>query len=109
MYYGTKGIMGLDYEQRIDFERLRRERVTKVKTELEKTDLGCLVLFDNHNKRYATATAVASPEVCNMGRYAILPRGGDLHIFGFGSRRPDPRRIEEAWLTGGSGDRHRAP
>jgi len=85
MYYGTKGTMGVDYEQRIDFERLRKERGAKIQAELEKTDLGCLVLFDNHNKRYATATAVASPEVCNMGRYAILPRGGEPYIFGFGS------------------------
>jgi Xaa-Pro aminopeptidase len=77
--------MGVDYEERVNFDRLRRDRVAKIKTELAKTDLGCLLLFDNHNKRYATATAVASPEVDNMGRYAIVPRNGDPYIFGFGS------------------------
>ena len=85
MRFGTKGTMGVDYEQRIDFDRLRRERVAKIKAELAKTDLGCLLLFDNHNKRYATSTAVASPEVDNMGRYAIVPRNGEPFIFGFGS------------------------
>lgn len=77
--------MGVDYEERINFDRLRHERVSKIKAELEKTDLNCLLLFDNHNKRYATSTAVASPEVDNMGRYAIVPRNGEPYIFGFGS------------------------
>jgi len=85
MIHGTIGTMGVDYEERIDFTRLRRDRVAKIKVELAKTELGCLLLFDNHNKRYATSTAVASPEVDNMGRYAILPRNGEPYIFGFGS------------------------
>lgn len=85
MKYGTKGTLGVDYEQRIDFARLRKDRVRKTHEELAKTDFDCLVLFDSHNKRYATATAVASPEVDNMGRYAIVPQGGEPHIFGFGS------------------------
>lgn len=85
MKFGTKGTMGVDYEQRIDFRRLHRERLEKIQRELDKTDFSCLILFDNHNKRYATSTAVASPEVDNMGRYAIIPRNGDPYIFGFGS------------------------
>ena len=85
MKFGTKGTMGVDYEKRIDFGRLQRQRVEKIHKELEKTDFSCLILFDNHNKRYATSTAVASPEVDDMGRYAIVPRNGDPYIFGFGS------------------------
>jgi Xaa-Pro dipeptidase len=85
MRYGTKGTMGVDYEERIDFKRLRREREAKIQAEMEKTDLSCLLLFDNHNKRYATSTAVASPEVDNMGRYGVVPRDGKPYIFGFGS------------------------
>ncbi|MDO8685512.1 MAG: hypothetical protein Q7J78_02455, partial [Clostridiales bacterium] len=73
MKYGTKGMMAVDYEERINFDRMRKERVAKIKTEMEKTDFGCLILFDSGNKRYATSTAVASPEVDNMGRYAIVP------------------------------------
>ena len=85
MKYGTRGTMGVDYEKRIDFERLRKDRVDKIKAEMAKTDLGCLILFDNHNKRYATATCAMSPELDNMGRYAIIPNGGEPYIFGFGS------------------------
>ena len=85
MRFGTKGMMGVDYEERIDFNRLRRERVAKIKSAMKKTDLGCLLLFDTGNKRYATSTAVASPEVDNMARYAVVPRNGEPYIFGFGS------------------------
>jgi len=85
MKLGTQGMMAVDYEERINFDRMRKERVARIKAELEKTDLGCLLLFDSGNKRYATSTAVASPEVDNMGRYAIVPRNGEPYIFGFGS------------------------
>jgi len=85
MVYGTKGMMQVDYEQRIDFDRLRKDRLEKIHQAMKNTDLGCLVLFASENKRYATSTAVASPEVDNMGRYAIVPRDGRPYIFGFGS------------------------
>jgi len=85
MRFGTQGMMAVDYEERIDFDRMRRERVAKIMAELQKTDLGCLLLFDSGNKRYATSTAVCSPSVDNMGRYAIVPRNGEPYIFGFGS------------------------
>ena len=85
MKLGTQGMMAVDYEERINFDRLRKERVARIKAELEKTDLGCLLLCDSSNKRYATSTAVASPSVDNMGRYAIVPRNGEPYIFGFGS------------------------
>jgi Xaa-Pro aminopeptidase len=98
MKYGTKGTMGVDYEQRIDFGRLRRERHEKIQRELARTDLSCLLLFDNHNKRYATSTAVASPEVDNMGRYAIVPRGGQPYIFGFGSEAA-AERLYCPWIA----------
>ncbi len=85
MKFGTQGMMGVDYEERVNFDRLRRDRVAKIKTEMEKTDFGCLLLFSSSNKRYATATCATSPDCDNNGRYAIIPRNGDPYIFGFGS------------------------
>ena len=66
MKNGTKGMMQVDYEERINFDRMRRDRVAKIKEEMGKNDFGCLLIFDTGNKRYATSTAVASPEVDNM-------------------------------------------
>ncbi|MCH2130237.1 MAG: Xaa-Pro peptidase family protein [Pirellulaceae bacterium] len=85
MRYGTHGTMQVDYEQRIDFDRMREYRESRIKKYMDEFDMGCLVLFETGNKRYATSTAVASPEVDNMARYAIFPRDGKPHIFGFGS------------------------
>jgi len=85
MRYGTQGMMQVDYEQRINFDRMREYREGRIQQYMDRFDVGCLVLFETGNKRYSTSTAVASPEVDNMGRYAIIPRGGRPYIFGFGS------------------------
>ncbi len=85
MRVGTHGMMQVDYEQRIDFDRMRSYRVSRIKQYMEKFEIECLLLFESGNKRYSTSTAVASPEVDNMGRYAIVPHNGQPHIFGFGS------------------------
>ncbi len=85
MRVGTHGMMQVDYEQRIDFDRMRKHRTDRIKKYMDEFDVECLLLFDTGNKRYSTSTAVASPEVDNMGRYAIIPREGKPHIFGFGS------------------------
>lgn len=85
MRVGTHGMMQVDYEERIDFDRMRKHKVSRIKQYMDKFEIECLLLFETGNKRYATSTAVASPEVDNMGRYAIVPRNGEPHIFGFGS------------------------
>ena len=82
---GTQGMMQVDYETRIDFDRMREYRVNRIKHYMDEFDIDCLLLFDTGNKRYSTSTAVCSPEIDNMGRYAIIPRNGPPHIFGFGS------------------------
>jgi hypothetical protein len=63
MRRGTVGTMAVDYEERVNFDGMRKERLAKIQHEMEKTDLGCLLLLDPGNKSYATRTAVASPEV----------------------------------------------
>ncbi len=85
MRVGTHGMMQVDYEERIDFDRMRQHKVSRIKKYMDKFAIECLLLFETGNKRYATSTAVASPEVDNMGRYSIVPRNGEPHIFGFGS------------------------
>ena len=40
MKYGTKGMMAVDYEERINFDRLRKEREEEIKKEREKREFG---------------------------------------------------------------------
>ncbi len=54
------GIIGVDYEQRVDFARLRKDRLDKSKKALKESGLGTLVLFDQDNIRYATSATIGS-------------------------------------------------
>ena len=42
----TYGANAVDWEQRVDLDRLRRERLARLKTQLEASSLGALLTFD---------------------------------------------------------------
>ena len=81
----TFGTTGVDWESRLDIPRLRRERLDRLKTELERSDLGALLTFDFHNIRYMTSTHIGTWAMDKMIRFALLPRGGDPVLWDFGS------------------------
>ena len=56
----SPGVMGVDWEVRVDFERLRQYRIARVREQLEAHGLGALLLFEMSNIRYASATASRS-------------------------------------------------
>ena len=47
----TYGTMVGDWEQRIDLDRLRRERLARIKDGLAKSSMGALLCFDMNNVR----------------------------------------------------------
>jgi len=81
----TFGTTGVDWENRLDIDRLRRERVGRVKAELIRSDLGALLTFDFHNIRYLTSTHIGTWAMDKMIRFALLPRGGEPVVWDFGS------------------------
>src|SRR5256885_14062519 len=56
----THGTMAVDWEQRIDFDRLRRDRLAKAKALLAKSEMGALLCFDMNNVRYLTSTHIGT-------------------------------------------------
>ena len=54
------GTMAVDWEQRVDFDRLRRERLARVKQALVKSEMGALLCFDMNNVRYITSTHIGN-------------------------------------------------
>ena len=78
MRYGT---MGVDFEERVNFERLRKERLAKAKAALAASNLGALVCYDFDNIRYITGTHVGEWCRNKMNRYCILPKGGEPLLF----------------------------
>lgn len=75
------GIMGVDFEERINFERLRKERLAKATAALEASPLGSLVCYDFDNIRYITGTTIGEWARNKMNRYCILPKGGQPLLF----------------------------
>jgi Xaa-Pro aminopeptidase len=81
----TSGTMAVDWEQRIDFERLRRERLARAKSLLEKSEMGALLCFDMNNVRYLTATHIGTWAQDKANRFTLLPQGDEPILWDFGS------------------------
>jgi Xaa-Pro dipeptidase len=76
---------GVDFEARVDFERLRRYRVERAYTALEASECGAFLLFDSYNIRYTTQTWIGGGLGDKMTRYALLARGIEPILWDFGS------------------------
>jgi Xaa-Pro dipeptidase len=81
----SPGIMGVDWENRVDFEGLRQYRLGRVRRMLEEFDLGAVLLFETSNIRYATATQIGYWAFNKGERWALVPREGRPKIWDFGS------------------------
>ena len=79
------GHMGVDYEQRVDFDRLRRHRLSRAKASLEASGCGAFLLFDFYNIRYTTQTWIGGALGDKMIRYALLAGDADPVLWDFGS------------------------
>jgi Xaa-Pro aminopeptidase len=77
--------MAVDWEQRTDFDRLRRERLARAKEHLERSELGALLCFDMANIRYITATHIGTWAMDKLIRFCLLTRDGEPIIWDFGS------------------------
>jgi Xaa-Pro dipeptidase len=77
--------MAVDWEQRVDFGRLRAHRLARAKAELAQSELGALLLFDPNNLRYVTSTAIGTWERDKNIRFALVFRDDDPILWDFGS------------------------
>ena len=91
------GVMGVDWEERVNFERLRTERLTRAKAGLERSELGALLCFDMSNIRYITATHIGMWAVDKYVRFCLLPQGDDPIMWDFGSAARH-HKIYSPWL-----------
>jgi Xaa-Pro aminopeptidase len=82
---GAPGHMGVDYEQRVDFARLRAYRLARAQEALAATECGAFLLFDFYNIRYTTQTWIGGALGDKMIRYALVFRDRDPVLWDFGS------------------------
>ncbi|MBI2907614.1 MAG: aminopeptidase P family protein [Chloroflexi bacterium] len=76
------GFMGVDWEERIDFDRMRRERLQKAKDVLAKSEADVLFVFRHEDVRYLTGFRchIGPVYITGIGT-AVLPKGGDPLLF----------------------------
>ena len=94
--------MAVDWEQRIDFDRLRRERLGRIKELLAKSSLGAVLCFDMNNVRYITATHIGTWAQDKISRFTLLPQNDEPILWDFGSAARH-HQLNCPWL----GDRSR--
>lgn len=85
MTTATLGTMAVDWEQRVDFTRLRNERLARLRAELERSELGALLAFDFSNIRYMTATHIGTWAIDKLIRFSLITRNSDPISWDFGS------------------------
>ena len=81
----TFGLMGVDWEERVDLDRLRRDRLARVKGALKRSDLGALLCFDMNNIRYISATHIGTWAMDKLVRFTLLARDDEPIVWDFGS------------------------
>jgi Xaa-Pro dipeptidase len=81
----SPGLMNVDWEERVNMERLRTYRFDRARDALAASDLGALLVFDFNNIRYVTSTHIGEWARDKMTRFALLTRGGEPHLWDFGS------------------------
>jgi Xaa-Pro aminopeptidase len=93
--YGTNAV---DWEERLNFDRLRAERLARLRAELDRSSLGAVLAFDFSNIRYMTATHIGTWAVDKLIRFSLLARGGEPIIWDFGSAARH-HQLYNPWLN----------
>ena len=93
---GAFGKYAVDYETRVDYPRLRRERVQRAKDQINKDGLGALMTWDEANIRYLSSYYVTTPMRASEMQAVFFPRNGEPHLFGGGTPKETSRRMP--WL-----------
>ncbi|RLV47971.1 aminopeptidase P family protein [Nocardioides mangrovicus] len=94
----TTGTNAVDWEQRISYDRLRSERLARLRAELEASDLGALLAFDFSNIRYMSATHIGTWAMDKMIRFALVTRNSDPVVWDFGSAARH-HQLYNPWLA----------
>ncbi|MGA2126946.1 MAG: Xaa-Pro peptidase family protein [Xanthobacteraceae bacterium] len=93
----ASGIMAVDFEERVDFQRLNRYRLGRARQALEASEAGALLCFDVNNIRYLTSTKIGEWERDKLCRFALLARGREPILWDFGSAAVH-HRLYVPWL-----------
>src|ERR1700736_2246925 len=109
------GIVGLDWQQRVNWDRLKNYRTERAREHMKKHGLGAMLCMYDENVRYLTGTLTPGWNRLKPGlRYALLCGDGQPVLFeqgdlGFQIERHSPWipqenvRASYAWIKGAGG------
>jgi Xaa-Pro aminopeptidase len=89
-----------DWQARVDFDRMRRDRLARAREMMEREDLGALVCFVGENVRYITGVFQGNWKNNIFIRYCVLPRGGEPVLFETAGSDFECAKIDAPWLGG---------
>ena len=94
----SPGKMAVDFEERVNFDRLRNYRIARAQQALQASELGAVLCFDNNNIRYLTGSVIGEWSRDKMCRYALLTRDSpNPYLWDFGSAAAH-HRLYAPWL-----------
>ncbi|MDA0999178.1 MAG: Xaa-Pro peptidase family protein, partial [bacterium] len=92
-----KGLMGVDWEERIDFARMRKERLQRAKDALNNSNVDVLFVFRTEDCRYLTGFRSHLHPTASLGMgVCVLAKGSEPIIF---SMDHDHVRARMTWLS----------
>jgi len=89
--------MNVDFEERVNFDRLRRYRLARTREALKSSGLGSVLCFDNNNVRYITGSVIGEWSRDKICRYAMLTGNSEPYLWDFGSAATH-HRMFAPWL-----------
>ena len=89
-----------DWQARVDFDRLRKDRLARARTMMEKHDLGALVCFVGENVRYITERLPGQLEEQHLHPLLRAARGGEPVLFETAGSDLECAKIDAPWLNG---------
>src|SRR3954470_11358999 len=89
--------MAVDWEARVDFDRLREQRLARAKRALAESELGALLCFDMANIRYLSATHIGTWAMDKLIRFCLLRQGHEPIVWDFGSAARH-HKLYSPWL-----------
>jgi len=93
----SPGRMNVDFEERVNFDRLRRYRIARARSAIGNSGLGAVLCFDTNNIRYITGTVIGEWARDKICRYALLTGSAEPYLWDFGSAATH-HRLFSPWL-----------
>jgi len=94
MAYGKYGV---DFEQRIDFDKLRKERLKKAQSTMQADGISGVLTFNADNIRYLTGFYVTTPNRAGEYSFVFCPAVGEPTLF---TGIPEETSRRMPWLNG---------